>query len=386
MLPRERVEATLAHREPDRVPWGEHSIDYNIYEMTLGRETWVHSKIKETKGWWEGRGEEILASYKRDIPDLVRALEMDIVTVGTNPPADWRSMPLDEVEPDTYRDSSGNLYRVSSATHQLMPYKMRTDDYQVPTVEQLQERIDALEANPPKKPDDSHWEVFRHVASELKATHWINTCVGGLGFPIVGPTDEERYLNFALYPEIHGKLAEFEAKSLMVQLPWYAEEGVDSVMPCADLGSSTGLFGNPKELAEHVAPWWRVHNDYAHSLGLAVIKHCCGNIWEALPLIRDAGFDGYEGIQASGTMDMKLLKERYGESLTLWGGVWNEHLILGTPEDIDEDARYAIRWGAPGGGFIYGATHSLAVGTRPANLEMMKAGRDKYGVYPIAIG
>ena len=36
MLPRERVFAALEHREPDRIPWGEHSIDYNVYEDILG--------------------------------------------------------------------------------------------------------------------------------------------------------------------------------------------------------------------------------------------------------------------------------------------------------------------------------------------------------------
>ena len=34
MLPRERVFAALEHREPDRIPWGEHSLDYNVYEKT----------------------------------------------------------------------------------------------------------------------------------------------------------------------------------------------------------------------------------------------------------------------------------------------------------------------------------------------------------------
>jgi len=383
MLPRERVAATLDHREPDVVPWGEHSIDYNIYEMTLGRETWVHSKIKETRGLWDGRRDEIVASYKRDVPDLVRALGMDIVTVGLCPSVHDRPQPLEQVDEVTYRDTAGNLYRVSSATHALMPYKIRTDDYTVPAVEQIREQIERVEAEPPEKPDDTCWEVMRHVVRELKGTHWINTCVGGLGFPLVGPTDEERYLNLALHPELHGPVTELGAKHLMAQLPWFADEGVDSVMPCADLGSSTGVFGKPSILAEHVAPWWAEYTKRAHELGLKVVKHCCGNIWEALPYIVGSGFDGYEGIQASGTMDMRLLKERYGDRLALWGGVWNEHLILGTTEDIDNDARYAIKWGAPGGGFIYGATHSLAVGTKPENLLMMKQGRERYGVYPI---
>ena len=384
MLPRCRVETTLRHEEPDLVPWGEHSIDYNIYEMTLGRESWVHSKIKETKGYWDGRRDEIVASYKRDIPDLVRALGMDIVTVGTNPPAGYHPEAFEKLDDVTYRDPWGNLLRVSSATEQLMPYKVQTDGYEPPTVAELQEQIDRLEAEPPTKPDDSCWEVMRHVVAEMKATHWINVCTGGLGFPLIGPTDEIGYINLALLePQVLSKWTELQAKHLMAALPWYAEEGVDSVMPCADLGSSTGLFGRPILLEQHVKHWWEEHNRRAHELGLTVIKHCCGNIWEALPMLCDAGFDGYEGIQASGTMDMKVLKQRYGDRLTLWGGVWNEHLILGTPDDIDADARYAIQHGAPGGGFIYGATHSLAMGTKPENLETMKAGRERYGSFPI---
>jgi len=46
MLPRERVLKTLNHQEPDIVPWGEHWIDYNVYEDILGRKSFVHGKIK----------------------------------------------------------------------------------------------------------------------------------------------------------------------------------------------------------------------------------------------------------------------------------------------------------------------------------------------------
>ncbi|MBM3474522.1 MAG: hypothetical protein FJX75_14760 [Armatimonadetes bacterium] len=384
MLPRERVAKTLAYEEPDLVPWGEHSIDYNIYEIALGRKTWVHAKFTEQKGLWDGKRDEIVACYKRDIPDLTDALGFDIITVGQNPPAGYHPEPLEQVDHETYR-SGKHLYRISATTGQLMPYKIDTEGYEAPTVEQIREQIAHLEANPPKKPEDSCWEVMRHVVRERKGTHWINSCVGGMGFPVTGPTDEIRYLNMALHPELLGPVAELEAKSCMATLEWYAEEGCDSVMPCADLGSSTGLFGNPRILEEHVEHWWKAYIDKAHSLGLKVVKHCCGNIWEALPAMCRAGFDGYEGIQASGTMDMKRLKEEYGGKIVLWGGIWHEHLILGTPEDIEEDARYSIRWGAPGGGFILGSSHSLAVGCKPENLMKMKECRLKYGTYPIEV-
>lgn len=385
MLPRERVATTLEHREPDLVPWGEHSIDYNIYEMVLGRESWVHAKFRETKGLWDGRRDEIVACYKRDIIDLTEALGFDIITVGLNPAAGARPAPLEQIDHETFRDGAGNLYRISATTHNLMPYKVRTDSYTVPTVEQLQEQIDRLEAEPPARPEDSCWEVLRHVVEKMKPTHWVNVCVGDFTWPMIGPTDEERYLNLALHPELHATLTELNAKRCMAVLPWYAEEGVDSVMPCGDLGSSTGLLASPRILQEHVVDWWKEYVRRGHELGLKVIKHTCGNNWEAMPLLCEAGYDGYEGIQASGSMDMKLLKERFGDHLTLWGGIWNEHLILGTPADIEADAKHAIRWGAPGGGFIYGATHSLAVATKPENLETMKQCRERYGVYPIDV-
>jgi len=60
MLPRERVYKTLAHQEPDIVPWGEVLVDYNVYEDILGRESFVHAKMKETRAWWEGQDKEIL--------------------------------------------------------------------------------------------------------------------------------------------------------------------------------------------------------------------------------------------------------------------------------------------------------------------------------------
>jgi hypothetical protein len=384
MLPRERVLKAIAHQEPDLIPWGEHSIDYNIYEMVLGRESFVQAKITETKALWDGRRDEIVASYKRDLIDLADALGFDILTVGQSPSALGDPTPLEQVDEETYRDSAGNLFRVSAATHALMPYKIIVD-YSPPTIAELQEQIDRLDAEGLEKPDDSCWETLRHVVARRKATHWINSCVGGLGFPSFGPTDEERYINMALYPELLPKLGELQAKWCMATLPWYAEEGVDSVMPCADLGTSTSLFGNPTILDECVKPWWIEYNRRAHDLGLKVLKHCCGCIWEALPMICEANFDGYEGIQASGTMDMKRLKENYGDRLTLWGGIWHEHLLLGTPADIEADAKYAIKWGAPGGGFIYGSSHSLAVGCKPENLERMKDCREKYGVYPINI-
>jgi len=384
MLPRERVLKTLQHREPDIVPWGEHYIDYNVYEDILGRPTLVHAKFRETEAMWEGRRDEVMECYKRDTIELAEALDMDIITVERMP-RDQRPRPMKKIGPETYEDEAGNLYRISATTHDLVPFKVCTDDYPVPTVESLQEQIDKIDAGGLPPPEDSQLEMARHVVEKKKSTHWINLLIGDVGFPIFGPTDEERYINLALHPELHAKLTERAAKWVLAQMPYYAQTGVDSGMGCADYGSSTALLINPQIMADHMAHWMKEIAEAAHNLGVKFFKHSCGCNWEALPYFVAAGYDAYESIQVSAGMDMKLLKRLYGDRLTLWGGVTNENLILGTPQQVTADALYALRWGAPGGGFIYGASHSLAVGTTPQNLQAMQETREKYGVYPIRI-
>ncbi|HUT24103.1 MAG TPA: uroporphyrinogen decarboxylase family protein [Sumerlaeia bacterium] len=383
MLPRERVFAALEHREPDRIPWGEHSIDYNVYEDILGRETFVQAKMKETQAYWDGRRDEVVESYKRDRLDLIRALEMDIVFVGGVPPKGDRPKPMEKVGDNLYRDDAGHLYMVSPTTHDLMPYKRNPDaPYTPPTLESLQEQIDKLDDEPPGDVNDSRWELVRHAVKEMKATHFIMVMSGDLGFPGFGATEEEYWMSLLAEPEICRKIAELGGKRLVRGVKILAELGADGIMPCGDLGSSTGLLASPEIYRDMVYPWHKAHVEEAHRHGLKVLKHCCGYTW---PIIDELAkvYDAYEAIQGSASMDIRKLKERVGDRLCLWGGIWHENIILGSVEDIRSDARYAFTHAAPGGGYIMGSSHSLAVGAKRENILEMKRCRDEWGNYPI---
>ncbi len=383
MLPRERVLTALKHREPDIVPWGEHSIDYNIYEQVLGRKTFISAKFRLTKAWWDGRREEIISSYKKDTLDLVDALGLDIIIASRMPSVLEQEKPMEKMDDETYRDDKGNIFRVSSVTRDLMPYRMNPAAYTPPTPESVREEIAEIDRNGVLPPHESCWEVVRHIVRERKKTHFIFTFWDAPWWPWFGQTDEDQLLNLALHPEMYDGLSELQGKRAIGSLKYAAELGVDAIMSCTDLGSSAGPLASPRIYQEYVLPWEKKYVAEAHRLGLFVIKHCCGMVWNFADLFVEAGFDAYEGIQASAGMDMKLLKERIGDKITLWGGVKNENLILGTPDDIRQDARYAIKHAAPGGGFILGASHSLAVGTKPENLLAMKEAREKWGIYPI---
>ena len=382
MTPRERVFAALNHTEPDRVPWGEHSIDYNVYEDVLGRPTLVSAKFRQTQAYWDGRRDEIVESYKRDIPDLVRALEMDIVPVGGNSPAGHHPKAMEKIDDRTYRDDRGSLFRISATTHDLMPYIRNTEGYTPPTLDSLQEQIDKLEDQPLGDPNDSRWELVRHVVKEMKDTHFIMLLSGDLSFPGFGATEEDTWMSLLTDPEICRKIAELRGKQMLREVKLQAQLGVDGIMPCGDLGSNTGLMASPEIYREMVYPWHKAHVAEAHRLGLKVLKHCCGHTKPILNELAEV-YDAYESIQATAGMDIGEMKGCVGDCICLWGGIWHEHIISGSVEDIRNDARYAFEHAGPGGGFIMGSTHSLAVGAKLENIMEMKRCRDECGNYPI---
>ena len=142
------------------------------------------------------------------------------------------------------------------------------------------------------------------------------------------------------------------------------------------------LLRRAEEVEPRINAFTERYVEEAHALGLKVLKHCCGHTWPVIDELAEL-YDAYEGIQASAGMDIRKLKERVGDKLCLWGGIWHEHIILGSVEDIRNDARYSFEHAAPGGGYIMGSSHSLAVDAKRENVLEMKRCRDQWGSYPI---
>src|SRR5512136_2044036 len=79
MTPKERMLAVLHGERPDQVPTGELGVDYPITEYVLGRSTYYRAKRKERSAVWNGGRDEVVASQKRDLVALARAMEWDFV-------------------------------------------------------------------------------------------------------------------------------------------------------------------------------------------------------------------------------------------------------------------------------------------------------------------
>ena len=384
MLPRERVYAALNHQEPDRIPWGEHLIDYNIYEAFLQRKSYVNSHFYEQQAIWNGNRDEVVEHYKRDLPDLADALGLDIITMPMAFPEKGEAVePYEKIGENEYRNADGDIYRVSGSCW-LLPYRRNTDAYVPPTLESLQKNIDELKEEPPEDISSSKWEVHRHIVDAMKSSHFIVALGYGISFPRFGCTAEDSWISMIEQPEVCAKLAEYHCELSIRNIKTYAALGLDGFIPCADLGNSMNLDASPETYREVVYPWQKKHVEEAARHGIKILLHCCGHI---MPIVDDIAdlYDAYEAIQTSAGMDIGVLKDQVGAKTTLWGGIMHEHLGGGTKDDIRSDARYAFSKAAPGGGYIMGSSHSLAVGAIIDNVAEMKKCRDEWGTYPIKI-
>ena len=388
MTPKERVLAALRRREPDRVPTGEIGVDWTIVERTLGRESFYRAKWKELTALWDGRREEVVASYKRDIVDMAKAFEWDAVPVTLAPRRQSEYRWPEIVGPYTWKDGAGRV-------HQYAP-ESGGNPICTKYVDMTREQLEAAEKRPIAI-DDSELEIVRHVVRELGDTHFIFARGGDGCFPYGTIGMEEALMRMVLDPEFMHRLTDLETRRAIAINDAFLDAGCDAVLASTDVCDNRGPIMGPALFAEFVLPSIQAMAEAAHRKGKFFIKHNDGNNWPILDQLIGTGdtpgtdgvgsrsIDAYQAIQPAIGMDMKQLKERYGDRLCLWGGVDVDTLVGGTPEDVRRQVAYAIAHAGPGGGLLLCSGNSIMATCQYENyLAMLQALRD-YGAYPIRV-
>ncbi|MBD3353660.1 MAG: hypothetical protein GF364_19405, partial [Candidatus Lokiarchaeota archaeon] len=98
------------------------------------------------------------------------------------------------------------------------------------------------------------------------------------------------------------------------------------------------------------------------------------------------GFHGVESLEPMAGMNLKHLKEKYGDKLCLIGNIDVSQLLpYGSREDVIKAVKKCIKDAAEGGGYILSPCTDLTDSCKLENVETMIAATKKYGKYPIAI-
>jgi uroporphyrinogen decarboxylase len=87
--------------------------------------------------------------------------------------------------------------------------------------------------------------------------------------------------------------------------------------------------------------------DEAHRSGLLVVFHSCGNVFEIIGDLIEAGVDVIDPLQPE-VMDLAAVARDYGGSVAFCGGISDQRLGVQTPEQVRDEVRWLIdTLGAP---------------------------------------
>lgn len=161
----------------------------------------------------------------------------------------------------------------------------------------------------------------------------------------------------------------------------YADAGADVLMIYDDYAYHSGPFLSPKLWREYVLPWNKTVISAFHKKGLPVILHACGDIRPLMDGIIESGYDAVQPLEATANLNLKEVKERWGNSICLIGNIDINTLSLGTEEDVEKEVKMAIKSAASGGGYMLGSSHGIYHSCKPENVVRMSEVRRKYGKY-----
>jgi uroporphyrinogen decarboxylase len=115
-----------------------------------------------------------------------------------------------------------------------------------------------------------------------------------------------------------------------------AAEAIDIFFFGNDFGSQTGPLISPDLFRRFFMPHLKRLCDLGHSYGLKNQIHCCGGIFELIPLLIEAGLDGIHAIQPDCRgMDLQKLKKEFGDKIVLNGAIDSHNILIdGNPEFV----------------------------------------------------
>ncbi len=158
--------------------------------------------------------------------------------------------------------------------------------------------------------------------------------------------------------------------------------GLDGFFLGSDYCLNAGPFLSPRQFSQFVAPYLAELVAGYRSQGFYTIKHSDGNIMPILDQIVQANPHAIHSIDPQAGVDIAVVKKLYGDRICLIGNVNCGLMDTGTDEQVIESARYALRHGMPGGGYIFSTSNTIYTGMRLSRYELILDVWRKEGNYP----
>ena len=351
MTPRKRYVTALTRGQPDRVPVGDYLFSRNLQQRILGRTTPLYDGATQM--------------------ELAHRLGLDCMWIPVNGFCGTE----EDAKPDgtVYQDEWGvtyvkNGWPIMAQTH--TPIKTRDDwaRYTMPS------------------------PAAAHRLKIIRAAHAANTHEIALQAGLLGPFTmcywylmDLETLSLMVYDDpalVHEMADTYVSWCLDVAGHAVREARIDAFSISDDWGGTQALLMSPAHLREFFIPPFRRLVQGLKSLGVPVIMHNDGRIWDVLDDLVDTGIDGFHPIERAAGGDLGRVKSRYAGRLCPIGNVDNKvTMSTGTPEQIRSEVCECMRLAKSGGGFIISTDHSIHDGMPFENIMAYLEAAKEFGRY-----
>lgn len=335
MTPRERWQAVLARRTPDRVPmdyWGTvEATDKLMHHLGVGNRWEMYERLHIDK---------VVSVAPRYVgPKLPRLQDMygrrfEWVSYGSGRYRECANAPLARYA--TVEEIEAN--------------------YTWPTVE---------------------WFDYSGIRYQVRGNRKQYPVQGGGSEPFLIYADlrgrEQAYMDLVLQPElVHYcldklfDLAYQNTQRIFEQLPGR----IDLSYVAEDFGGQETLLFSPAVIREFFIPRMKRMMDLAHSAGVHVFFHSDGAIRKIIPDMIAAGIDLLNPIQwRTPGMERAALKQDFGAQVVLHGAMDNQYTLpFGSVQEVEAEVLENLEVLGKGGGYILAPCHNIQAVSPPENI------------------
>lgn len=410
MTSRERVLASIAHKEPDRVSVdlggstssGISAIAYTRLRKHLGLKN-VPTRVFDVV--------QQLAVVDDDLLDLFGVDVLDIGRLFDTQDSDWHDVVLNDgstaqypamFDPLTQPDGSRQVAKDSGLVigkmpaagtffdQTFFPYQQGfPSDYKNLGNDMGNVIWGAYPCSPwNHAAEEGFWETLRQRVLALRETtdralivrcgcnlvEWgmfLRRMDNFLMDIMVDQTGVERLLD-ALMERHLGFLA---------KVCEYVGDIVDIARLGDDLGTDGGLLMPPDSYRKLFKPRHKQLCDFIHNnSSMHTQIHSCGSIYELIGDLIEAGIEIINPVQTNcKNMEPEKIKREFGKDIVFWGGGCDtrEILNLATADQVREHVRKRMEILSPGGGFVFATIHNILSDVPPENIvAVFEAARD----------
>ena len=416
MTHRERLQAALAHRQPDRV-----CVDFGATFVT-GIHVSAVTRVRRAVLGDSAYRVKVIEPYQMlgEIDDELRAaLGIDVVGVparcslfGTQQTG-WKPFTMNDGTDvlvtedfnftkneagDTFVYPEGDMSAPASG-------HMPKTGYFFDTIVR-QEPIDEAHLNPADNLEEFSLLGQADMAYYAQMRDWLNQrpeCGAVLVIPGAGFGDialvpapflkhpkgirdvEEWYVSTAVRKdyvlEVFEQQCRIAERNIQTLIDFFGDRVDVAFITGTDFGTQRSQFISHAAYQELYKPFHIRVNSLIHEKSdWKTFIHSCGSVFNLVPEFIEAGFDILNPVQCSAAcMDPVELKKAYGDNIVFWGGGVDTQktIAFGTPDEVYREVRHRIEVLNRGGGMVFNSIHNIQGNTPTQNiLAMFDAIRD----------